>query len=175
MHYHQYEYREPQPRNSELVRNRLNGRPKRTFETVDEAVAWHEQWMGEVPRPLGYWGVGSAQEETPYPVIVVDPERGPTDEQRAQLDAQARLERVKEKLAPFRERAGEAPEEYRERMRAEGEARKVKFTRSALERGAEVVDSFWSGPQVITATLIPCPPRVIPGFPEPPRCPTGHA
>lgn len=118
MHIHQYEYREPQPRNSELVRDRLRQRPRRTFETVDEAVAWHKEWIGEVQRPAGYWG-------------------------------------------------------------ADGEeARKtglLEFTRTQLECGNEVVDSFWSGPQVIAATLIPCPPRPIPGFPEPPRCPTGHA
>lgn len=50
-HIHQYEYREPQPRNSELVRDRLRQRPKRTFDTVDDAVAWHEKWMAEVQRP----------------------------------------------------------------------------------------------------------------------------
>lgn len=116
-HIHQYEYREPQPRNSELVRERLRERPKRTFETVDAAVAWHKGWMDEVPRPAGYWG--SDGEESRKVV-------------------------------------------------------KLEFTRAQLEHGLEVVDSFWSGPQVIAATLIPCPPRVIPGFPAPPPCPQGR-
>lgn len=116
-HIHQYEYREPQARNSELVRDRLRQRPKRTFETVDEAVAWHEGWIGEVKRPAGSWGADG--------------------------------------------------EEVRK-------AGLLEFTRSQLEHGNEVVDSFWSGPEVIAATLIPCPPRVIPGFPVPPPCPLGR-
>lgn len=116
-HIHQYEYREPQPRNSEPVRERLRGRPKQTFETVDDAVAWHEGWISEVQRPAGYWGSG---------------------------DQGAR------------------------------KAGLLEFARSQLEHGNDVVDSFWSGPQVIAATLIPCPPRVIPGFPAPPPCPLGR-
>lgn len=118
MHYHQYEYREPQPRNSELVRDRLHQRPKRTFGTVDDAVAWHEGWIGEVKRPAGCWGPDGEAERAP---------------------------------------------------------RLLAFVRSQLEHGQHVVDSFWNGGEVIAATLIPCPPRMIPGFPEPPRCPTGHA
>jgi len=116
-HYHQYEYREPQPRNSELVRERLRQHPKQTFETVDEAATWHEQWIGEVKRPAGYWGDDGEAERVP---------------------------------------------------------RLVAFTRSQLEHGQEVVDAFWNGPEVIAATLIPCPARAIPGFPEPPPCPQGR-
>lgn len=116
-HIHQYEYREPQPRSSELVRDRLRAKPKRTFETVDEAMAWHERWIGEVRRPAGYWGPDGEDARRP---------------------------------------------------------RLLEHTRAQLEQGAEVVDSFWSGPEVIAATLIPCPPRVIPGFPKPPPCPLGR-
>lgn len=115
-HIHQYEYREPQPRNSEPVRDRLRQKPKRTFETVEDAAAWHEKWIGEHQRPPGYWGADGAEA---------------------------------------------------------GAARKVAFTRAELERGNEVVDGFWSG-EHIAATLIPCPPRVIPGFPVPPPCPLGR-
>lgn len=117
-HIHQYECREPQPRNSDLVRDRLRARPRRTFETVDEAVAWHDGWISEVQRPAGYWGADG------------------------------------------------------EEMRKPG---LLAFTRSQLEQGSEVVDGFWSGPQYIAATLIPCPPRVIPGFPKPPPCPLGRS
>lgn len=117
-HIHQYEYREPRPRNNEIVRERLRGKPRRTFETVDDALAWYAGWTDEVQRPASSWG---------------------TD--------------------------GEAA----------GKARKLAFTREALDRGGDVVDGFWSGPQHIAATLIPCPPRVIPGFPKPPPCPTPHA
>lgn len=116
-HIHQYEYREPQPRNSEIVRERLRQRPRRTFETVDEAAAWHAEWINEVQRPAGYWGADGEGERKP---------------------------------------------------------RLLEFVRSQLEQGSDVVDSFWSGPQVIAATLIPCPPRFIPGFPEPPPCPLGR-
>lgn len=116
-HIHQYEYREPQPRNSELVRDRLRGKPRRTFETVDEAVAWHAGWIDEVPRPAGHWG--SDGESARKPGL-------------------------------------------------------LEHTRSQLEGGKEVVDGFWSGMQHIAATLIPCPPRPIPGFPKPPPCPLGR-
>lgn len=116
-HIHQYEYREPQPRNSELIRDRLRQRPKRTFETIDDAVAWHKEWMAEVQRPASCWGSDG------------------------------------------------------EESRKTG---KLEFTRSQLELGNDVVDGFWSGPQHIAATLIPCPPRVIPGFPAPAPCPTGR-
>lgn len=116
-HIHQYEYREPQPRNSEIVRERLRQRPGKTFESVDEAVAWHAAWVDEVQRPAGYWGAEGAEARKP---------------------------------------------------------RLLEFVRGQLEHGADVVDSFWSGPQVIAATLIPCPPRAIPGFPEPPPCPLGR-
>ncbi len=117
MHVHQYEYREPQPRNSELVRDRLHQRPKRTFETADEAVTWHEKWISDVKRPAGYWGADGEEVRKP---------------------------------------------------------RLLEFTRSELEHGNHVVDSFWNGGEVIAATLIPCPPRVIPGFPTPPPCPLGR-
>lgn len=116
-HIHQYEYREPQPRNSELVRDRLRSRPKRTFDTVEEAVKWHEKWIGEVRRPAGYWGEDGELARVP---------------------------------------------------------RLLEFTRSQLEHGGDVVDSFWSGGEVIAATLIPCPPREIPGFPKAPPCPVGR-
>jgi hypothetical protein len=116
-HFHQYEYREPQPRNSELVRERLRERPRKTFETVADAVAWHEGWINEVPRPAGYWGTDG--EAVRKPVL---------------LD----------------------------------------FVRHQLEHGNVVVDSFWSGPQVIAVTHIPCPLRPIPGFPDPPPCPLGR-
>jgi hypothetical protein len=117
MHFHQYEYREPQPRNSEIVRERLRGRPRRTFETIDEVVAWHEAWTNEVPRPAGYWGPD-----------------------------------------------GEAARKLR----------LLAFVRRELEMGNCVVDSFWSGPQVISVTHIPCPLRPILGFPDPPPCPLGR-
>jgi hypothetical protein len=117
MHVHQYEYREPQPRNSETVRDRLRERPAKTFETVDDAVRWHEEWISEVPRSAGYWGADGAEARKPGLLA---------------------------------------------------------HTRSSLEHGKEVVDSIWSGAQVICATLIPCPPIVIPGFPEPPPCPIGR-
>lgn len=116
MHVHQYEYREPQPRNSEIVRDRLRQGPRETFWTVDEAVLWHEKWIAEVMRPAGYWGSDGEEARRP---------------------------------------------------------RLLAHTRYSLEHGKEVVDSFWSGGQVICATLIPCPPIVIPGFPEPPPCPIG--
>lgn len=174
-HYHQYEYREPQPRNSELVRDRLRQRPKQTFETIDAAVAWHAQWMSEVPRPPGYWGVGTAQDEAPEPEIVAHPERVPTAQEIRAMDTRLRRQRVATMVAPFGPRPDETSEEYRERMRVEGEARTVEFTRSQLAQENAVVDSFWSGAQVICATIIPCPPRPIPGFPEPPPCPLGRA
>ena len=117
MHFHLYEYREPQPRNSELVRERLRARPRRTFDTVDDAVAWHDGWIDEVKRPAGCWGADG--EEVRKPAL-------------------------------------------------------LEFTRSQLECGNEVVDSFWSGPQVVAATLIPCPPRAVAGFPAPPPCPVGR-
>jgi hypothetical protein len=55
-HIHQYEYREAEPRNSEIVRSRLEGRPRKTFETIDEAITWYEEWVNENPRPAASWG-----------------------------------------------------------------------------------------------------------------------
>lgn len=118
-HYHQYEYRDVGPHSSEIVRERLRGRPARTFQTPDEAAAWHRQWMDEVVRPAG----------------VMD------------------LDHVGQAAA---------------------KDQKAEYTRRQLEIGQDFLDGFWSGQQFIAATLIPCPPRVIPGFPEPPPCPTGH-
>ena len=117
-HYHQYEYREPQPRSSELVRDRLRQKPRRTFDTVDDAVAWHEKWIGEVKRPAGCWGEDGEEARRP---------------------------------------------------------RLLEHTRRQLEYGTDTMDAFWSGGEVIAVTLIPCPPRVIPGFPTPPPCPVGRS
>jgi hypothetical protein len=52
-HIHQYEYRDAGPHSNEIVRDRLRQKPRQTFETVDEAVAWHQKWMNETVRPGG--------------------------------------------------------------------------------------------------------------------------
>lgn len=62
MHIHAYEEREPTPRN-DAVLNRLAKRPMETFETVEDAVAWHAHWIEDNPRPASHWGLHESEEE----------------------------------------------------------------------------------------------------------------
>jgi hypothetical protein len=55
----------------------------------------------------------------------------------------------------------------------QGKHAKAEFTRRSFEHGNDVIDFFWLG-QHVMLLMIPCPPRVIPGFPEPPPCPQGR-
>lgn len=53
-------------------------------------------------------------------------------------------------------------------------AHKVEFVRGRLTGGDDVVDSFYTGGgEYLSASLIPCLPRVIPAFLNPP-CPLGR-
>lgn len=56
MHIHQYETRDHEPHNGEIVRSRLLKRPNGTFDSVEEAIAWYAQWLDKTPRPPSCWG-----------------------------------------------------------------------------------------------------------------------
>jgi hypothetical protein len=54
-------------------------------------------------------------------------------------------------------------------------ARKVDFVSRQLAHGSDVVDGFYTaGGEYLSASLIPCPPRKVPAFLNPP-CPLGRA
>lgn len=117
---------------------------KATCETVDEAKTWYAGWVEENPRPGARFPKDDPNHET-LPCY----------------------QRYEQRLAEHAPDGAALP--------LSGTQRRVAYAGVQLSAGQDVVDGFYTtGGEYLSATLIPCPPRVIPGSPEPPPCPQGR-